>query len=583
MSAQKKGGGLRAVPFKYIHCVDFEFQAGRGNRPEVVCMVVHEVRGGVTRRYWQDELYLMKQAPFETGDDAVTVAYAAQAELSCFLVLGWQFPVNIVDLYPEFRAVINGTERKASLLSALAHYNLPHIEASLKESMIDLVLRGDWDAEEKNQVLGYCVLDVVALGALLPEMAASIDWPRALIRGQYSAAVAFIEHVGVPIDNGLLRRVRKRWPRIRRELIAEVDADYGVYDSETFKRDRFSRWLRGQGISWPRLASGLLDLSDDAFKLQESVWPQIARLRELRNTVRQADLDGLQVGSDSRARTSLRPYSAVTGRNQPSTTKSPHALSKWMRGFIKGEALAYIDWYAQEIAIAAGLSGDERLIAAYLGGDIYIAFAREAGLVPTDATKHSHSAIRNACKVVVLGLNYGMGAYSMALQAGITVAQAQELIALHKRTYRRFWKWSDDMVEAALLARSQRTVFGWPRRLIGGERLTSIRNFPMQANGAEMMRLAAIGAMRAGIEVCAPVHDAFLIAAPPDRLEHDVEVMRDIMTQAGIVVSGLPLRTEAKLIRYPNRYMEDRGIDMWNRVMRLANISEAHFSGEATV
>ena len=369
---------------------------------------------------------------------------------------------------------------------------------------------------------------------------------------------------------------------IRRELIAEVDADYGIYDGETFKRDRFSRWLRHQGISWPRLDSDLLDLSDDAFKLQETVSPQIARLRELRNTVRQVDLDGLEVGTDARARTSLRPFASVTGRNQPSTTRSPFGTAKWMRGFIEGW-LAYIDWYAQEIAIAGGLSGDKRLIAAYLGGDIYLAFARQAGLVPSDATKHSHAAIRNACKVVVLGVNYGMGAHSMALQAGITVAQAQELIALHKRTYRRFWEWSDGMVETALLARRQATVFGWPRRLVGGERLTSIRNFSMQANGAEMMRVAAIGAMRAGIEVCAPVHDAFLITAPPERLEHDVEVMRDIMTRAGTLICGIPIRTEAKLIRSPDRYMEERGIEMWNCVMRLANMPEAYFDGEATV
>jgi hypothetical protein len=39
-------------------------------------------------------------------------------------------------------------------------------------------------------------------------------------------------------------------------------------------------------------------------------------------------------------------------------------------------------------------------------------------------------------------------------------------------------------------------------------------NWPMQANGAEMMRIAAMAATEAGIEVCAPVHDAFLIAAP---------------------------------------------------------------------
>ena len=245
--------------------------------------------------------------------------------------------------------------------------------------------------------------------------------------------------------------------------------------------------------------------------------------------------------------------------------------------------LAYIDFSWQEICIAAGLSGDERLIAACLDDDPYMTFARHAKLAPSDATKHSHPEIRNACKVVVLGLNYGMGADFIALQAGITIAHARELIALHKQTYSVFWKWSDAMVNIALLSRNMRTVFGWPRRLIGGERVTSIRNFPMQANGAEMMRIAAIGAMRAGIEVCAPVHDAFLIAAPPSQLAHDVEAMRDIMTAAGVVICGLPVRTEAKLIRYPNCYMEERGIEMWNRVMRLGNMPQAHFVGHGTV
>lgn len=579
--------GPWAVPFRYVNYPDFEYRGSRGNPPEVVCMVVHEARSGVTRRYWQDELHKMSRAPFETGPDAVMVTYAAQAEASCFLALGWPLPENIIDQYAEFRAQTNGTQLNASLLDALALHNLPHMDAALKDSMRDLVLRGDWNKDEQPQILDYCEADVDASAALLSATAGTIDWPRALIRGQYSgAAVASMEHAGVRIDIGLLRRIRRKWPRIRRELIAEVDSVYGVYDGDTFKRDRFSRWLYHKGIPWPRLESDWLDLSDDAFKIQEAAWPIIGPLRELRNTVRQADLDGLQVGYDGRARTSLRPFASVTGRNQPSTRTFPFATAKWMRGFIapsQERDLAYIDFTAQEIGIAAGLSGDERLIAAYVDGDCYMAFAKQAKLVPPDATKYSHPEIRNACKVVVLGVNYGMGAESIALQAGITVAHARELIDLHKRTYRVFWRWSDDMVEAAILARSQRTVFGWPRRLIGGERLTSIRNFPMQANGAEMMRIAAIGAMRAGVEVCAPVHDAFLIAAPASRLVEDVETMRDIMTKAGQVVCGIPIRTEAKLIRYPNRYMEDRGIEMWNRVMRLGNMPQAHFHGSATV
>jgi DNA polymerase-1 len=582
----KWGSGLRAAPLRYINCVDFEYDGGRGNQPGPVCMVVGELRSGETRRYWQDQLRKMTHAPFETGADAVMVAYAAQAELGCFLALGWPLPANVLDLYAEFRVLTNGTQIKASLLAALAHYNLPHIEASLKDTMRDLVLRGGWDADEKRRVLDYCQSDVDALAALLSAMADSIDWPRALIRGSYAASVASMEHFGVPIDLSVLRRVRKRWERIRTDLITEVDESYGVYDGDTFRLDRFSRWLRLKGISWPRLDSDRLNLSDDVWKSQEMAYPVVAPLRELRNTVRLSSLDGLRVGYDARARTSLKPFSSVTGRNQPSTAEFPFATAKWTRGFIAPSPerdLAYIDFTSQEIAIAAGLAGDVRLLAAYDGDDIYMAFAKDAGLVGPDATKHSHPHVRNACKVVVLGLNYGMGPHAMALQAGISVAEARELIELHKRTYQVFWKWSAYAVERALISRFMTTVFGWRRRLVGREKLTSVMNFPMQANGAEMMRVAAIGGVRAGIELCAPVHDAFLIAAPAERLEEDVAKMRTIMSEAGRVVCGVRVRTEAKLIRYPNRYMEERGIDMWNRVMRLANLRAALFEGPPTV
>jgi len=95
-------------------------------------------------------------------------------------------------------------------------------------------------------------------------------------------------------------------------------------------------------------------------------------------------------------------------------------------------------------------------------------------------------------------------------------------------------------------------------------------NFPMQANGAEMMRIAAIAATEAGIEVCAPVHDAFLIQAPLERLDGDVARMRGLMTEAGrAVTAGFPVRTDATIVRYPDRYMDEAGKVMWDRVMSL--------------
>jgi hypothetical protein len=98
----------------------------------------------------------------------------------------------------------------------------------------------------------------------------------------------------------------------------------------------------------------------------------------------------------------------------------------------------------------------------------------------------------------------------------------------------------------------------------------SLRNFPCQANGAEMLRLAACFATEQSIEVCALVHDAVLICAPLDRLDADIERMRACMAKASrIVLDGFELRTDVHPVRYPDRYRDPRGTVMWERVMRL--------------
>jgi hypothetical protein len=97
----------------------------------------------------------------------------------------------------------------------------------------------------------------------------------------------------------------------------------------------------------------------------------------------------------------------------------------------------------------------------------------------------------------------------------------------------------------------------------------------MQANGAEMLRLACCLGTERGIEVCAPVHDAVLICAPLDRLDQDVARMQDAMREASrVVLGGFELRTDATVVRYPDRYMDERGVVMWGRVMSLLDRTE---------
>src|SRR3954465_15958905 len=99
----------------------------------------------------------------------------------------------------------------------------------------------------------------------------------------------------------------------------------------------------------------------------------------------------------------------------------------------------------------------------------------------------------------------------------------------------------------------------------------------MQANAAQMMRLAACLATETGVEVvvCAPVHDAFLICAPLARLDQDVATMRAAMAEpARIVLSGFELGTDVSITSWPNRYMDPRGRVMWQRVLELLDRSE---------
>ncbi|MEW6406867.1 MAG: DNA polymerase, partial [Chloroflexota bacterium] len=387
--------------------------------------------------------------------------------------------------------------------------------------------------------------------------------------------VAQREYNGVPIDVGGFDILTENMDSIQDSLIKSVDVDYGVYDGRTFKIDRFADYLSREGISWPRLASGQLDLQDDTFKTMSNIHPALLPLRELRATLAQTRLRSLAVGSDGRNRCLLSPFSSKTGRNQPSNTRFIFGPAVWLRSLIKpssGHGIAYIDWSQQEFGIAAALSGDPLMIAAYESGDPYLAFAKQAGAVPADGTKGSHPVERNRFKACVLAVQYGMGADSLAIRINQSPAHAAELLRLHRDTYKIFWKWSDCALDYSLLHGKLWTVFGWTLHIGADPNPRSIRNFPMQANGAEMLRLACCFCVERGIKVCAPVHDAILIEAPLEELENAIAAARQAMSDASaIVLNGFRLRTDVAVFRYPDCYVDERGEKMWNIVMKITN------------
>ncbi|TWT79426.1 DNA polymerase I, thermostable [Planctomycetes bacterium CA13] len=569
--------------FDSVWLIDFEFSQPPGERPIVACLVAREFHSRKLLRIGMDELTTMKRPPFDVSERSLFVAYFSSAEWNCFLSLGWPVPIRVLDLYCEFRNLLNGISLPAGrgLLGCLSHFGFDSMLASEKQEMRDLAIRGGpYTAAEMSALLDYCQSDVDAVDRLLPVMNLAIDYPRAILRGRYMRAVSSMETAGVPIDMETLAMFRRHWLTIKRQLIASVDESFGVFDGETFRHDRFADYLIRNRIPWPNTDSGRLALDDGTFRQQAKAYPQVSPLRELRHSLSEMKLEKLAVGSDGRNRAMLSPFASRSGRNQPSNNKFIFGPSVWLRGLIKpavGRSIAYVDWSQQELGIAAALSSDPALGQAYASGDPYLEFAKMAGAVPPSATKQSHPAERSAYKVCMLATQYGMSEYGLAAKLNKPVAFARNLLRRHRETFPVFWRWSQSQVDAAMLGGKLQTVFGWTIHTIGGDNPRSLANFPMQANGAEMLRLACSMASEAGITICCPVHDAILIEADTGQIDEAVIQAQTIMREAGrIVLDGFDLESDAKIVSYPARYMDDdRGQEMWDKVFRLASEAES--------
>jgi DNA polymerase I len=567
---------LVALPYDEVWLVDFEFTSQPGARPAPICLVAIEARTQRRIRLFQGEMESRRSAPYRTDANAVMVAYYASAEIGCHLALGWPPPENVLDLFAEFRCLTNGRPWSLGngLLGALAWFGLPGIQEIEKRAMRDLAMRGSpYTPDEAEALVDYCESDVRALQALLPCMAGQIDIDRALLRGRFMVAAARIEFLGIPLDAEALQQLTAAWPDVRRALVAQVDAAYGAFNGASFSAARWERWLCEHRIPWPRTETGRLALDDDTFREMARAYAQVAPMQQLRATLGQMRLTDVTVGPDARNRCLLSAFRAKTGRNQPSNTKSIFGPAVWMRGLIRperGSGLAYIDWSQQEFGIAAALSRDGAMLDAYASGDPYLAFAKQAGLAPPGATKASHPREREKCKACVLAVQYGMAEESLGRRLGIPSSYAQELLDLHRTTYRRFWRWSDGVVNYAAQHGHLHTVFGWKFQVVGKVNERSLRNFPMQGNGAEMLRLACCYATEAGIKVCAPIHDALLIEGPADSIDDIVAATRQFMERASAdLLDGFTLRSDATIVRHPEHYMDERGTVMWQTVWAI--------------
>ena len=479
----------------------------------------------------------------------------------------------------------------------LRYYGLDAIDVKRKDAMRQRIMQGwPFTPEEREQILKYCMSDVDSIVRVLPRILSDIDHLGiALYHGEFAAMSALMEHHGVPIDLEILQQLADKdvWQAVRDEMVPAIDARYGVYvrrnnsSDWVFSREMWIAYLKREGIYdvWPRLVSGALDMRRKTFEDMTKGFPQLEPLRQLRHARDKMRRIKLAVGHDARNRTVLWPFKSKTGRTQPKASTWIFSPAVWLRSLIKpgpGRAVAYVDYSSMEFLIAASLSDGHcgpvnNMLDMYRTGDPYLSFAKSVGAVPQTATKKSHETVRDRYKIMLLSVQYGLSATSLAARLGIPTFVAHEMLAQHHQQFAQYWAWSDDYVAHALQTGVMRTAFGWTYRvgIVGPVNDRSLRNWPIQSTGADILRIACILAVRHGIKLLAPVHDAVLIEAPITRIEADVALMQEIMRRASLIVLNATadgtheLRTDAKIIRYPDRYTDKRGVEIWDQVTEL--------------
>jgi hypothetical protein len=397
------------------------------------------------------------------------------------------------------------------------------------------------------------------------------DAARHLYGLDRAEALAMTDTLSRPIrDGGRVfdeRRLKRSVGLIGERVVASEDY--------TFSLDCLAQVLERQGIrDWPRTVTGRLSIEDDVFKEMAKLHGGLIEgIRQVRKMQAQLRLGPLPVSPDGRCRFGTGDLRSLTGRNQPKARECPLLRSRYERGVIQappGFALIECDFVGQEYGIAAYLSGDGAMQRAYESGDPYIYTARLADDVPLGATKETHPRKRDAYKVVSLGIFFGLTPAGAARRLGIPLAAAEALFATHQRIFPRFWAWSEGYLFRAQATKSIRTPLGWELFVHRGTKPRTVLNFPMQAIGAEMLRIVICLLTEQRLRVCAGLHDAVIVEAPSRLVDSIAEAVQAAMVKAStLLLHGHALKVETKIYHQPDRLLDEKGLTMWTEITRL--------------
>ena len=321
--------------------------------------------------------------------------------------------------------------------------------------------------------------------------------------------------------------------------------------------------------------------STNADVLEKLRWeaPIVAQVLEYRQYAKfkSTYCDGLLkvIAPDGRIHTSFQMTVTATGRlssTEPNLQNIPTRTqlgSEFRRMFVPAEGYVLVDAdYSQiELRLLAHIAGDETMRSAFRNGeDIHAVTASQAFGVPVEQVTKE---LRSHAKAVNFGIVYGISAFSLAQDIGVSVAEARDYIDQYLARFAGVRNYMTSVVEKARAAGYVETLMHRRRPLPElaasnyqtrsfGERVAL--NMPIQGTAADIIKLAMVRVdarlRREGMKgrLILQVHDELIVECPEEEAERAAALLTEEMER--VISLSVPLTAEA---HWGKNWLEAKG------------------------
>ncbi len=270
------------------------------------------------------------------------------------------------------------------------------------------------------------------------------------------------------------------------------------------------------------------------------------------------------IAADGRIHTKFRQTETRTGRissvepnlqNIPVRTELGSELRRFFRA---GEGMTLVDAdYSQiELRVLAHIAGDQTMTDAFKNGtDIHAVTASQVFGIPLEEVT---PRMRSNAKAVNFGIVYGISAFSLAKDIGVSNAEASAYINSYMRKYSAIADYMKKVVEQAKAMGYAETLYGRRRYLPEltasnfqtrsfGERVA--RNMPIQGTAADIIKIAMIAvhdrlaAEEMKSRLILQIHDELILECPVEEAEKAAALLKEEMEKA--VSLSVPLTVDA--------------------------------------